>query len=207
MGYAMNLPKTRLSTGERQLEIVRAVLALAAEDSPAAITTQAIANHMGLTQGAVFRHFPTKEAIWLAVIDWLEESLHGVIAAAVAEACDPVDGLQRMFEAHVAFIADHPSVPRLIFHELQKPTDNPVKQRVRGLLERYRQRVTELLARAKAQGLVEPALDETAAATLFVGVVQGLVMQTLLAGDPRTLQPAARRLLPLYLRGIGARQP
>ena len=199
--------KTRLSAEARQLEIVRAVLALAAENSPDAITTQAIAQQMGLTQGAVFRHFATREAIWLAVVDWVEQNLGDALAAAVAEARDPVDGLQRLFEAHVAFIAAHPSAPRLIFNELQKPADNPVKQRVRGLLERYRQRVAELLARAKTQALVDPALDEAAAATLFVGTVQGLVVQTLLAGDPQNLQPAARRLWTLYLRGIGARQP
>ena len=199
----MTMPKTRLAAGERQLEIVRAVLALAAENSPDAITTQAIAQQMGLTQGAVFRHFPTREAIWLAVVDWVEQNLSHAIAAAVAEARDPLDGLGRLFETHVAFIAAHPSAPRLIFNELQKPADHPVKQRVCDLLDRYRRRVAELLARAKAQGLIEPELDEAAAATLFVGTVQGLVMQTLLVGDPQTLQSAARRLWPLYLRGLG----
>lgn len=204
----MTMPKTRLAAGERQLEIVRAVLTLAAENSPDAITTQAIAQQMGLTQGAVFRHFPTREAIWLAVVDWVEQNLGDVIAAAVAEARDPVEGLRRLFEAHVAFIAAHPSAPRLIFNELQKPAHHPVKQRVCDLLDRYRRRVAELLARAKAQGgLVEPELDEAAAATLFVGTVQGLVMQTLLVGDPQTLQSAARRLWPLYLNAIGVRQP
>ena len=203
----MTLAKTRLPAEARQLEIIRAVLALAAHGSPDAITTQAIAHHMGLTQGAVFRHFPTREAIWLAVVDWVEQNLGDALAAAVAEARDPVEGLGRLFEAHVAFIAAHPSAPRLIFNELQKPAAHPVKQRVRGLLDRYRRRVAELLARAKAQALVDPALDEAAAATLFVGTVQGLVVQTLLAGDPQNLQPAARRLWPLYLRGIGAHQP
>ena len=139
----MMMPKTRLAAGERQLEIVRAVLTLAAENSPDAITTQAIAQQMGLTQGAVFRHFPTREAIWLAVVDWVEQNLGDVIAAAVAEVRDPVEGLGRLFEAHVAFIAAHPSAPRLIFNELQKPAENPVKQRVRGLLDRYRQRTME----------------------------------------------------------------
>jgi len=201
------MPKTRLAAGERQLEIVRAVLTLAAENSPDAITTQAIAQQMGLTQGAVFRHFPTREAIWLAVVDWVEQNLGDVIAAAVAEARDPVEGLRRLFEAHVAFIAAHPSAPRLIFNELQKPAHHPVKQRVCDLLDRYRRRVAELLARAKVQGLVEPELDESAAATLFVGTVQGLVVQTLLAGDPHALQPAARHLWPLYRRSIGVRQP
>jgi len=203
----MTLAKTRLPTEARQLEIIRAVLALAAHGSPDAITTQAIAQHMGLTQGAVFRHFPTREAIWLAVVDWVEQNLGDALAAAVAEARDPLDGLQRLFAAHVAFIAAYPSAPRLIFNELQKPADHPVKQRVRDLLDRYRRRVAELLARARAEALVEPELDEAAAATLFVGTVQGLVVQTLLAGDPQTLQPAARRLWPLYLRGIGVHQP
>lgn len=203
----MTLSKTRLPAEERQLEIVHAVLALAAGNSPDAITTQAIARHMDLTQGAVFRHFPTREAIWLAVVDWVEQNLGDAIAAAVAEARDPVDGLRRLFEAHVAFIAAHPSVPRLIFNELQKPADHPVKQRVQGLLDRYRRRVAELLVRAKTQALVEPELDETAAAILFVGTVQGLVVQTLLAGDPQTLPVVARRLWPLYLRGIGIHQP
>lgn len=203
----MTMPKTRLAAGERQLEIIRAVLALAAENSPDAITTQAIANHMGLTQGAVFRHFATREAIWLAVVDWVEQNLGDALAAAVAAAGDPLDGLRRLFAAHVAFIAAHPSAPRLIFNELQKPAAHPVKQRVCDLLDRYRRRVAELLAHAKAKALVEPELDEAAAATLFVGTVQGLVVQTLLAGDPQTLQSAARRLWPLYLRGIGVRQP
>lgn len=203
----MTMPKTRLAAGERQREIIRAVLTLAVENSPDAITTQAIAQQMGLTQGAVFRHFPTREAIWLAVVDWVEQNLSHAIAAAVAEARDPVEGLRRLFEAHVAFIAAHPSAPRLIFNELQKPANHPVKQRVGDLLDRYRRRVAELLARAKAQGLVEPELDEAAAATLFVGAVQGLVMQILLAGDPQTLQAAARRLWPLYLRAIGVHQP
>jgi AcrR family transcriptional regulator len=207
MKTTMPLPKTRLSAEARQIEIVAAVLALATEHSPDAITTQAIAQQIGLTQGAVFRHFPTKEAIWLAVMDWLENSLQSAIAAAIAEVGDPVAGLQALFNAHIAFIVTHPAVPRLIFHELQKPAASAVKQRVRGLLERYRQRVTTLLVQAKAQGLVDPALDEPAAATLFLGTVQGLVMQTLLAGDLRTLHPTASRLLPLYLRGIGVRQP
>lgn len=195
-------PQTRRPAEVRQKEIVQAVLALAADNSPDAITTQAIANHLGLTQGAVFRHFPSREAIWLAVVDWLEESLGTAIAAA-AEAGQPVETLRRIFAAHIDFISQHPSAPRLIFNELQKPVDNPIKQRVQGLLDRYRQRLTGLLAQAKRLGLVDARLDEAAAATLFVGALQGLVVQILLAGDPQTLHAMAKRVLPLYLRAIG----
>ncbi|MBK7591497.1 MAG: helix-turn-helix transcriptional regulator [Betaproteobacteria bacterium] len=72
---------------------------------PEAITTQAIADRMGVTQGALFRHFPDKEAIWLAVFAWVRESLGTVFATALEEADSPPERLEAAFHAHVAFIA------------------------------------------------------------------------------------------------------
>ena len=69
------LPQTRLPAEARQAEMVQAVLALAARQEPASITTTDIAKVVGLSQGAVFRHFPNKQAIWLNVAQWLEASL------------------------------------------------------------------------------------------------------------------------------------
>ena len=50
--------QTRLPTEERQAEIVAAALRLARDSSPALITTTDIASAIGVTQGAVFKHFP-----------------------------------------------------------------------------------------------------------------------------------------------------
>ncbi|MFM9916985.1 MAG: TetR/AcrR family transcriptional regulator, partial [Rhizobacter sp.] len=67
--------QTRLPTEERQAEIVSAALRLARDASPALITTTDIAAAIGVTQGAVFKHFPTKDAIWLAAMRWVRETL------------------------------------------------------------------------------------------------------------------------------------
>ena len=66
---------SRQSTESRQAEIIATVVALAAERNPADVTTTDIAKAMNVTQGALFRHFPTKEAIRLAVIEWIETQL------------------------------------------------------------------------------------------------------------------------------------
>ena len=60
-----------LSAEERRAATVQAVVDLAAEQNPAEITTTAIADRMGLTQGALFRHFPTKESILEAMMSWV----------------------------------------------------------------------------------------------------------------------------------------
>lgn len=195
--------QTRLTTAERQAEIVAAALRLARDASPTLITTTDIAWAIGVTQGAVFKHFPTKDAIWLAAMGWVREQLLAALTQASQDAPTPLAGLEAVFRTHVAFVASHPGVPRLIFHELQQPADSAVKQEVRTLLRAYRQLLTSLLGAAAQRGEVAADLDREAAATLFVGIVQGLVMQSMLSGKPVSLKTQADRVFAIYLRGIG----
>jgi AcrR family transcriptional regulator len=195
--------QNRLPTEERQAEIVAAALRLAREVSPALITTSDIAAAVGVTQGAVFKHFPTKDAIWLAAMAWVRERLLAALDAAAQAEASPLGALGAVFRAHVALVVAHPGVPRLIFHELQRPADSPVKQEVRALLQRYRRLLLGLFDAAVQQGQAPATLDKDAAATLFVGIVQGLVMQSMLSGKPAATKAEAERVFALYLRGIG----
>ena len=198
----MDTPQSRLPTEARRAEIVAAVLHLAATQSPAHITTGDIAGELGFTQGAVFRHFPSKDAIWLAVLEWVDAELIAALERAAQEGRTPLDGLERVFMAHIRFVMAWPGVPRILFQDLQRPDDTPLKQRVRQLLGRYRQILARLFDAAARQGQVGGGLDTHAAATLFIGTIQGLVMQSMLAASPSVVEDEARRVLVLYLRAI-----
>lgn len=198
------MPSTasRLPTQARQAEIVAAALHLAQDRSPAAITTTDLARAMGLSQGALFKHFPTKDAIWLAAMSWVAEHLLRTLQEAAQQAPTPVDALRSVFDAHVAFVMNHPGVPRMIFHELQQAQDSPLKQQVRVLMQGYRQLLLGLLGSAAQRGDLVPELDASAAATLFLGIVQGLVMQSMMSGQMLTMRTEAPRVFHLYLRAI-----
>ena len=198
-------PRHRLRTDERQREIVAAVLALARERGPDSITTQAIADRIGVTQGALFRHFPDKEAIWLAVFAWVRESLGAVIDAAVAKTDTPLARLNQAFLAHVAFVAANPGVPRMLFHELQYPGDSPVRAEVGAMIAAYSRRLALLFTQAKAAGELPAGLDVAIAPALFIGAVQGLVIQSALAGNETAMTKRARKLFPLLLDGYRGR--
>ena len=60
-----------------------------------------------------------------------------------------------------------------------------------------------MIERGKAQGELDLALDTEAAALLFIGTIQGLVMQSMLAGDVSTLHRDAPGVFVIYRRGIG----
>jgi len=158
---------------------------------------------MGLTQGALFRHFPTKDAIWRAVMDWVAERLMARVDRAASSAASPRGALEAIFMAHVAFIAEHPGVPRMMFGELQRPGDSATRRMVKALLERYRDRLRALIEQGRASGELDPEVDPDQAALLFVGTIQGLVMQSLVAGDMQRVGRDAAGAFSTLCRGIG----
>ncbi|MBN2692184.1 MAG: TetR family transcriptional regulator [Burkholderiaceae bacterium] len=200
----MDVHPPHLPADVRREVTVEAVIALAAERNPGDITTSAIAQHMGLTQGALFRHFPSKDAIWEAVMDWVAARLMARVDAAIAAHTQTLDALEAVFLTHTAFVAEHPGVPRMLFGELQRAEDTAAKRAARSLLAAYGKRLRQLIATGQQRGELHRDIDAEAAATLFIGTIQGLVMQTLLSGKPKHIRTLAPGVFALYLRCIGS---
>ncbi|MDP1901035.1 MAG: TetR/AcrR family transcriptional regulator [Rubrivivax sp.] len=203
----MSTEATRLPAEERRALTIETVVALAGQGSPGEITTTAIAEHMNLTQGALFRHFPTKDSIWEAVIGWVSDRLLARTDSAAKGVASPLAALEAVFLAHIEFVAKHPGVPRMMFGELQRAQPSPAKRMAQQLMRRYGERLQVLIEQGQTQGEIEAQVDAVAAATLFIGMVQGLVMQAMLGGKlegVRTLAPGA---FAIYRRGIASAGP
>lgn len=198
----MNERPKHLPANERRAATVEAVVDLAGEQNPSDITTTAIAQRMGLTQGALFRHFPTKGAILEAVMSWVTERLLTRVDKAAAGITSPVAALEAMFMTHIDFVSEHPGVPRMLFGELQRSGETLPKRMVQTLICHYNERLRHLLEAGKGQGELDTELDVDAAAVLFIGTIQGLVMQSLLAGDVARIRRDAPGVFAIYRRGI-----
>ena len=203
MGERMTASVKHLPADERRALTVDAVVELAAEQNPRDITTAAIAKRMGLTQGALFRHFPTKEAILQAVMAWVAERLLARVDKAMQAEASPIAALEAIFLTHIDFVAGHPGVPRMMFGELQVAGETAPKRMVTTLIKHYGERLHKLVEDGKAKGELAAALDSEAAVPLFSGTIQGLVMQSLLSGDADNMRHDARRVFAIYRRGVG----
>jgi TetR/AcrR family transcriptional regulator len=82
--------QSKLPADERRAVTVEAVIALAGSQNPSDITTAAIAKHMNLTQGALFRHFPSKDSIWQSVMEWVADRLLARIDSAAEGIASPL---------------------------------------------------------------------------------------------------------------------
>lgn len=198
----MDTHSKNLPADERRAVTVETVIDLAGIQNPSEITTAAIAKHMNLTQGALFRHFPNKEAIWQAVIEWVAVRLLARIDRAAEGIESPLEAMEAMFMSHIEFVIEHPGVPRMMMGELQRAGTTPAKRMVRTLIKHYSERLHHLVEKAKENGELPFTLDNEAAATLFIGTIQGLVMQSLLAGDMEGIRRDAPRVFKIYRSGI-----
>lgn len=201
----MQPPSKYLPADERRAVTVEAVIELAAEQNPSEITTAAIAKHMSVTQGSLFRHFANKEAILESVINWVAKRLLTRIDKAMQGQDSALAALHGAFMTHIQFISDHPGVPRILFSELQRKESTAAKKLVTALLSQYRHRIQHALEQGKQNQEFDTELDIEAAAQLFIGSIQGLVVQSVLLGTDFVIQQAAQETFALYTRAIEAR--
>jgi hypothetical protein len=73
---------------------------------------------------------------------------------------------------------------------------------VQALIRRYGERLRRLIEEGKTCGEVDIAIDTEASSILFIGTIQGLVMQSLLIGDLGRIRHDAPIVFAIYLRGI-----
>ena len=136
---------------------------------------------------------------------WVADRLLVRIDAAAQAASSPLSALEAVFFTHIDFVVEHPGVPRMLIGELQRSEDTVTKRMVRTLLRAYTERLIRLMEEGKQQGQLDPHLDTAAAATLFVGTIQGLVLQSLLTGNVPHIRRQAPDAFTIYRRGIVSR--
>ena len=138
-------------------------------------------------------------------MEWLAERLLARIDRTARDIESPLDALKAMFLSHVEFVIEHPGVPRMMFGELQRAEASPAKRMAQTLIQRYAERIRTRIEAGKARGEIAAEVDTEAAATLFIGSIQGLVMQSMLSGDIERIRADAPGVFAIYQRGIEKR--
>ncbi len=185
----------------RRREIADAALRIVAGQGLARFTALSIAREVGVSDAALFRHFPTMDAIVLAVVDRVEEILFEGFPPPDA---DPIARLGRFFERRVAVVRDNPGLARVIGSELLAQVAPPEGvARVAGFRRRSRAFVHRTLLEARRKGLLARGLAPDEATVLVLGAILALGHAGL-GGAERGLPARVWAALERVLRGPGA---
>jgi AcrR family transcriptional regulator len=205
IGGAMK--RLKLSGEERRGQIVRAALAIVAEQGAGSLSIAAVAHRVGLAPSALYRHYPDKDAMIADLLRRVGEGIRANIERAVAEAPeDPLAALGALLQRHVQFVVENRGFPLLLFSDLV--TQHPERRRtLLENLDRFRGGVADILREGRRQGLVRPDVNPEAGALAFLGLFIPAGLYWHLAGGRFDITGHARRAWALYLAGIRAPEP
>lgn len=123
----------------RQEEILDHAFELVRESGLTQLTMKKVAERVGFTEPAVYRHFPTKQALILGLLGRLGGMLLGPIRAIAADRkLPPVERLTRILTHHLGLIIDTDGLPLLIFAEASAAGDEVVIGRMREIIGELR---------------------------------------------------------------------
>lgn len=196
----------RQSAEERKAQIVAEVLRLADEIGPDRLSTTDVARAIGLSQPAIFRHFPTKGALWLAVAKDIADRLQSYWAAAEAGATGPQARLKALIGVQLTAIAETPALPSILFsRELQ--VDNPALREVfRKLLGVFQGRLVAVIRELQAAGDLKRDVSPEDVAILLTSLVQGVAIRWTLGARGFALVPEGFRLFDVQMELLRAKE-
>jgi len=193
--------RIRVQTRIRRGQIADAVLAIAGEAGLPAVSVAAVADRVGITPSALYRHYASKEAMLLATLDrigdrWVEDA-----EQARQGTGDPLEALRNLLSIHVRMVRESGGAPFLLFSE--GSLRNPKRRaRLLAILLRLRAALTVLLRQAQEAGRVRRDVPAETLAVMFLGLFQPAATLWHLTRGRFDLTGHARRAWTLFADGI-----
>lgn len=194
--------RTRKTAEIRKAEIIDATLRLADKLGPDRLTTETIADAVGLTQPGIFRHFPKKQDLWGAVAASVGSMMEERWEKVQNSDAPASDRIRALIGAQLRLIQSTPAIPTILFSRELHSKNKGLREAFFGLMSRFHRLTAGLVAQACAAGELRDDLDPDDAAYLIIGLVQGLAVRWSISGRNFDLTEEGNRLLELQLKGF-----
>lgn len=177
------------------------MLEMTGEHGPEAVTTRALAARIGITEPALYRHFPGgKPAMWDAFAEALGARFADAWRQAAAAADTPRERLRAIARAQLGLITGVPALPAMLLSR-SLHRDNPaLKAGMLRQLGRFQHLLRDCAAAAARAGELE-ADDPDTTAWLVIAIIQGVAVRWSLSDRGFDLVAEGLRLLDAALAG------
>lgn len=152
------------------------------------ITTAGLARAVGVSEAALYRHFPSKAKMFEALIDFAEDSLFGLINKILSQEVGVADRCEKILQVLLGFTERNPGITRILLGEALVGENDRLRNRVAQLFERIRTQLRQVLREANLSDGPRAAITIDAATDTMLGLVEGKMSQYIRSGfsDPPT---------------------
>jgi TetR/AcrR family transcriptional regulator len=161
----------------RRQQILEA-LALELENRPGVrITTARLAKVVGVSEAALYRHFPSKAKMFESLIEFAEESVFGLANRILAEEGDAVRRCKRILTMLLTFSDRNPGITRVLLGEALLGEHERLRVRVSQFFDRFETQLKQILREGELVSELGLRASVAAIANLLMAVVEGRMAQ------------------------------
>jgi TetR/AcrR family transcriptional regulator len=184
--------------GERKLQILQAVAHMLEQPKGEKITTAALAARLELSEAALYRHFASKAQMFEGLIEFIEQTVFGLINKITQEEKSGVQQADAIVSMLLVFAQKNRGMTRVLIGDALVNEDERLQARINQLLDRIEATLKQSLRIAATQGEMGEAVDVGAHANLLLCYVIGRWQQFAKSGfsrDPLAQWTAQRAIL------------
>lgn len=184
----------RQKTEIRQEQIKKAVLDIIFKDGLEQLSTRNLANRVGITEGAIFRHFKSKRDIILGILQDVKHNLISELRQ-IALSAEKTD--KRLFSflcRHVKYLIENKGITILLFSEAAHMNDKELKKTLHDILSEQKYLINKIIKDGMLEGLWDKKLDTEDVATIYMGIPITLNIELILNPDKFNMSNFCKRM-------------
>ncbi|MGM0982837.1 MAG: nucleoid occlusion factor SlmA [Pseudomonadota bacterium] len=164
-----------IPTPSRREQILQGLALMLEEDSGKRITVAALARQVGVSEAALYRHFPSKARMFEGLIEFIEASLFERIGRILEEVPETLPRCGQILTLVLAFAEKNPGLSRLLGGDALTGETARLRLRIHQLFERLETQLKQVLREAELREGRRPSLPVSAAANLLLAHLEGQI--------------------------------
>jgi len=158
-------------------------LAMELEKSPGEpITTAGLAKAVGVSEAALYRHFPSKAKMLEALIEFIEESVFNLVNRILEEEKNMHARCKKILSVALGFAEKNPGITRLLTGDVLLGETERLRKRIDKFYERLETQLKQVLREGEANNELKAVSPVQAQANLMLCLVEGRIQQYVRSG-------------------------
>jgi TetR/AcrR family transcriptional regulator len=175
--------KSRSEIKSSRRQAILEALARELEENPGErITTAQLAKGLGVSEAALYRHFPSKARMFEGLIEFAEETIFGLVARILEDDKNAISRCEKMITLLLGFSAKNPGISSILVGTALTGETERLRQRVNQFFERLETQFRQILRERELTLLQAGGRPVNETANLLLTVVEGHIQQFVRSG-------------------------
>lgn len=163
--------------GERKQQILQQLVKMLEDNPGERVTTARLAAEVGVSEAALYRHFPSKTKMFEGLIEFIEETVFSRVNQVMKEDLSAIRQCEVVLSLILHFVERNPGFTRLLTGEALTGETDRLRQRISQFFERLETQIRQILREAELREGIRPVLPVNSAASLLLAYAEGRIAQ------------------------------